>query len=189
MRATISILGLYTWDNTIFDNIIIPEGVSKGELVTNILARCAELECLYSSPVFFKKYVEAWSFIKNVSWARKYKALTLEYNPIENYERNETITETINENGNGTQSGNAEEDVKNATYDGALATANKQINDNELNSEYANKHDRTYNNFTHGNIGVTTSQQMLEQEMNIADYNIYDIIIDDFKKDFCLGVY
>ena len=48
----------------------------------------------------------------------------------------------------------------------------------------------TRNNHTSGNIGVTTSQQMLEQEIEIAaKLNIMQIIVDSFKDRFCLLVY
>ena len=41
----------------------------------------------------------------------------------------------------------------------------------------------------HGNIGVTTSQNMIEAERNVALYNIIDVIINSFKNRFCLQVY
>lgn len=41
----------------------------------------------------------------------------------------------------------------------------------------------------HGNIGVTTSQQMIEAERDVALYNIIDVIIKSFKNRFCLQVY
>lgn len=41
----------------------------------------------------------------------------------------------------------------------------------------------------HGNIGVTTSQQMIEAEREVALYNIIDVIITSFKNRFCLQVY
>ena len=48
----------------------------------------------------------------------------------------------------------------------------------------------TRNNHTSGNIGITTSQQMLEQEIDIsAKLNIFKIICDSFKERFCLLVY
>lgn len=40
-----------------------------------------------------------------------------------------------------------------------------------------------------GNIGVTTTQQMIEQQRKIVDFDIYKYIIDDFKSQFCLMVY
>lgn len=41
----------------------------------------------------------------------------------------------------------------------------------------------------HGNIGVTTSQEMIEAERDVALYNIIDVIINSFKNRFCLQVY
>lgn len=41
----------------------------------------------------------------------------------------------------------------------------------------------------HGNTGFYTKQKMIEQERQIAEYNIIDIIIDSFKNRFCLQVY
>ena len=42
----------------------------------------------------------------------------------------------------------------------------------------------------HGNIGVTTSQQMLESELDIAPrLNFYRFIAEEFKKRFCILVY
>ena len=48
----------------------------------------------------------------------------------------------------------------------------------------------TKENHTSGNIGVTTSQQMLEQEIEVsAKLNIFQIIVDSFKERFCILVY
>lgn len=40
-----------------------------------------------------------------------------------------------------------------------------------------------------GNTGFYTKQKMIEQERNIAMYNIIDVIINSFKNRFCLLVY
>lgn len=41
----------------------------------------------------------------------------------------------------------------------------------------------------HGNTGFYTKQKMIEQERQIAEYNIIDVIINSFKNRFCLQVY
>lgn len=41
----------------------------------------------------------------------------------------------------------------------------------------------------HGNIGVTTSQQMLEAELNISRWNIYEQITDLFLTEFVIPIY
>lgn len=40
-----------------------------------------------------------------------------------------------------------------------------------------------------GNIGVTTTQDMIKQEREIRQFNIYDYIIKEFKDRFCILVY
>lgn len=40
-----------------------------------------------------------------------------------------------------------------------------------------------------GNIGVTTTQQMLEQERDIARFNMIEYITESFKERFCLLIY
>lgn len=48
----------------------------------------------------------------------------------------------------------------------------------------------TRENHTTGNIGVTTSQQMLEQEIEVAaKLNVMKIITESFKERFCILVY
>lgn len=40
-----------------------------------------------------------------------------------------------------------------------------------------------------GNIGVTTSQEMLKAELDVARFNLYDQIADIFCEEFCLMIY
>lgn len=53
------------------------------------------------------------------------------------------------------------------------------------------KRTRTPNleNHIHGNIGVTTSQQMLESELKLQYWNLYNKISNIFMKEFCIMVY
>ena len=52
--ANLSIMGLYEWDNTIFDLLQLPEGVDLETLKYNILSQLAELEIIYPNPVIMK---------------------------------------------------------------------------------------------------------------------------------------
>lgn len=59
-------------------------------------------------------------------------------------------------------------------------------NNSENGSDgYTNKH----NARLYGNIGVTTSQQMLQSELDIARWNMYEHIADLFCNEFCIMVY
>lgn len=41
----------------------------------------------------------------------------------------------------------------------------------------------------HGNIGVTTSQQMIQSERDLVVFNLYDVIAESFIENFCLMIY
>lgn len=93
--ANLSIMGLYQNDNTVLDLMEFPEDFTdaqKQNVKENILVECAELEFLYPAPLVAKNIIGIWSKKEVPYWDRVYKASLLEYNPIENYRRNETET-------------------------------------------------------------------------------------------------
>ena len=66
---------------------------------------------------------------------------------------------------------------------------------NKNETTYGHTNSNTYNKDdvetvrARGNIGVTTSQQMIEQERQTALFNIYETIAGEFKKRYCVMVY
>lgn len=83
-------------------------------------------------------------------------------------------------------------------------TSNSTVNNTE-SSTTTGKNDRTLSGTTgeessgtetfkhamraYGNIGVTTTQQMLQSERELVQFNIYDYIADSFAREFCLDLY
>ena len=105
--ATLSILGLYNADDTIFDLMQFPSKFTETQkdiVKNNILVEAAELEVLYPNPVVMKNIIGLWSAKENPYWERVYNASLEEYNPIENYRRTET--EQIADDRKETHSGN-----------------------------------------------------------------------------------
>ena len=91
-------------------------------------------------------------------------------------------------------------DKKNTTNSSNSSETNKTANDTRTdNLSESNSNTRTDNlsektnsdrkGRAHGNIGVTTSQQMLQSELDIAKWNIYEQITDLFLSEFCIMVY
>ena len=52
MNSYISILGLYEYDPTLFEMMILPEGLDHETAVNEIMLRCADLEILYPDARF-----------------------------------------------------------------------------------------------------------------------------------------
>ena len=222
MGASLSIIGMYNYDNTLFDLMAVPaefDSDTRELLINNILLECGGLETVYPEITFLKQAIGVWSEKELPTWERIYNAMMAEYDPIENYNRNESIT--VTEDGEDKHSGNdvsansgtdsfsntpATTTTEKVTgYDSGSLVERSQIVEGGTSSG-----SQTYgstNTFTHGekikrdnkiitsgnihgNIGVTTSQQMLEQEIEIAPkLNVMDYICISFRERFCLLVY
>lgn len=191
MRATLSIRGLYKWDDTILDLFRLPEEVSFDLLKDQILTDCAELEILFPDPVFMKARIGSWSQTMLPLWERYNNAIMEEYNPLENYDRQEDFTDTHSgQDRNVTQADNTETGEVSAFNSSTYQPASKNTLDADGSSTFTHGHKLTHSGRVHGNIGVTTSQQMLASELDlIPRLNIYDKIVNDFKAEFCLLVY
>lgn len=142
-----------------------------------------------------------------IKWNNDYKALMAEYNPIENYDRYETSKDTINrENGDTiTDSGADVQEGKNKQKtDIAAFDLDTLKQDNEVNAETGlttnyGKTTTTEGKSTdindheahlHGNIGVTTNQQMIESEIVLREkYRLIDIISNDIRESLTLKIY
>lgn len=94
MSATLSVLGLYNYNHNLFSNMVLPEGVDQSDIVDNILVECAELETLFTDADFMQSMIGLWSRKELPTWKHIFGISKLEYNPIENYDRKEDITDT-----------------------------------------------------------------------------------------------
>lgn len=206
MFASLSIYGLYTFDNSIFDNLTVPEGMDKDDLVVQILTECSDFALIYPNFEFMKMLIGVWSKKEQKIWKNLYLSENIEYNPIENYDRNESITRIVNTNAEGTSNGtalntsgdNGETISGQTAYDSntfkdtSRVQANSNSNSQSVNSESVKNNSsgsETVINHTHGNIGVTTAQQMIEGFREVSKFCTYDYIVQSFKDRFCVQVY
>ena len=171
-RSSLSIRALYRWDNTIFDNFHLPEDVDKDILCSNILSELGELEVLYPDSDYMKEIIEYWSLKELPNWNKINNALKLNYDPTINYRKH-----TVHD---GTADNIATNKVKAYNESQNFVDYRQDVDDNE------NHYERTVD----GNIGIYSFQRLLRDEVELRDdFNIYDLIIRDFKLRFCLLVY
>ena len=192
MRAFLSILGLWNHDPTVLDNFKVPQGLNRDTAIKKILFDCAELSLVYTEPEIFKLMVKAWCESNLDNWNRMYKALYSDYDPIHNYNKYEDWTDNrdIKTDTKVDTDNISESDVagfnenENYVKDNRITTKDKQTGDLKTDD------DNVHKGHIYGNIGVTTSQEMLTQEMEIAKIiQVVPIIIESFKNRFCLMVY
>lgn len=193
MRATISLAALYNWDQTIFDNLALPQNVSKEVVVYNTLYETQELECTIPDPDRLKEAIGNWSSTMLYSWTKLQATLNLDYDPIANYDRTETETISHEETGSDTSSGGDTTNGYTAGFNDAGTYANVPASKtvSTLGSTVSSERDFTDSRTmrARGNIGVTTTQEMITQEREVAQFNLINHIVNDIKNQFCLLVY
>ncbi len=242
MRASLSILGLYQREPTLFDELELPGSMNKDVLIDNILYEAASLEAYYPDPNFMKFMIGRWSFMNQSVWQKLYDTTVLDYNPIYNYDRTEewtenekmldgrtaasTETETRNlktgetsrtdSNGDVTTTGTMKTELNVSGYNEVTFTPSEEtietpdtmtsnnvivdgtrdsINtgtvsiDKKDTESLDRKRDNLRTGRAFGNIGVTTTQQMIQQERETVTFNMYKVITDSFVDRFCLMVY
>lgn len=246
--ARISLIGMYNYDPTIFDNLVLPELYNKADFVNSLLLSQGEKRVLYSDIDFMKLSIQVWGKKWYANLERIADALTQEYNPLHNYDRHEEYTDTETygskksierhegrsgetHEGRSTESHTGHDETIENTTDLTTERTVSAMNSNTYepdNQEYAhgkvtdqetkttfNGHGQdttngstsetmngsgvdsesrnnklVHNAHLYGNIGVTTSVQMLLEEINARAYNnMYDIAIEIFARELLLYVY
>jgi hypothetical protein len=166
-ESWLSIQGLYQYDPTIFDDVSFPGTMPKQLIIDKIVMDNAELPLVYTRPDFMRTMLRTWALVQQNTFRRIWEALTEDYNPLHNYDRHEEWDD----------SGDATTGVV-GYNDPAFTDANRV--------ESATKR----RGHAYGNIGVTTSAQMLAEEIDVrTTHNYAQIISDMFRAEFCVMVY
>lgn len=225
---TMTIAGFYNWDDTLFDAMDFPKNADKQNFIDSLILSYGSCEPLYPD----------WDFMKNSAipaWSRKWKNSIekvydllekLEYNPVENYDKQENWTDTPNiiretqlsgidtnkqtagqgstTKQTGTDTNEQKVSAFNSsgydpseqgimTYGNQTQVTTSGTNTNEFS--YGRKDINTEKGSTehsgrvHGNIGVTTTQQMMESEMSLRKQSFIDYCTGLFANDLLLLVY
>ena len=186
MVATLSLLGLYSFRGDILDDFKLPDGIDRDDFVEMLLFDTAELELLTPNPDIMKQLLGRWSNVRVNAWAKMLDTETVEYNPIHNYDRQEDWVDD--------GSGSVKNSGSNITDLSVAGFNEADMADRERTVQTAGTGTNTTTQSRHtarisGNIGVTTTQQMLESERESRKYSTLYEIIGEFKERFCLLVY
>ena len=178
----LSVRGLMQWDPDLFDSMIIPRGIDSETLKANIIMECSELEVWLPDPDTFRQALRYWSRARSEIWSHLYETMHYDYNPIWN--KDGTISETETRDLASSAQSSAENKV--------AAFNSSTYQNSDQNSSSASGTDTgtiTRSRTERGNIGITSTQQLIKEEREIADFDIYAYIVRDFKERFCVCVY
>lgn len=79
MQASVSFMGLYSYDPTIFDDLQLPSGIDRETLLNNLMVETAELEVVQPDPGIVKVVLGWFSRKRLPQWQRVADAYGLDY--------------------------------------------------------------------------------------------------------------
>lgn len=187
-------------------------------LQATIMRRYGMLEPTITGPHFFQQCASAWwNTIQDIIDMYWYTT-QVDYNPIENYDKTETYHtddhSNRNEKGNSTSKEDNITDTEtnsNSTTENQVSAFNSsdyqpdsksentehatvnmtQDNSGNVNTEVNNNDYFTHDakNRIHGNIGVTTTQKMIEEARRVGRFNFYEVVARMFAEEFLIMVW
>lgn len=172
IRGTMSVMGLYNYSDDLFGLLKLPKSIDKTDVVNSILLECAELETVYPDFGLMRDAIGLWSRTRLHEWERIYSTLTEEYNPLHNFDRHEEWDENASSSGQSSTSVNGFNDIADRDRSESRATGNQK---------------RT--GHIYGNVGITESTTMAANELNFRKTDFTQIIVEEFKKRFCILIY
>ena len=205
-KAKFTLIGTYQYYHNaggdLFELMDLPTGINKDTLCSNILLQGGEFEVQHGNPQFIHNAIGIWSQAWKESFQRWVDALAIEYAPLENYDRMEHWTDEVDGEGTSQSVGTLDNtttgtvETTKSAYDSSTYQPYDKVESTETSDTDTTDHTNTtltndseHNGRIHGNIGVTTSQQMLVQELDLGYWNLYQRITQLFLQEFVIPVY
>ena len=85
--AKLTLIGMYNYDQTIFNELVMPEGIDKDLFIQSLLMQSGEFEVLYPQPDFMKYSIKIWSSKWFRTFAEWLRGTQQRWNPIYNFDR------------------------------------------------------------------------------------------------------
>lgn len=183
----------------------LPE-LSDEDLRLELLFELGELSPVYSDPEILKQMIAVWDRVNHKNWLQLWQTTLYKYNPIWNKDGSYTETRDLTTSGTASSSDSRTTNASNNATDQHSVTGydtdtlslesgdthndsgNITASGTSKGSESGSEKETTTRK-EQGNIGVTTTQAMIREQREIVEYNIYNFIIESFKKRFMIQVY
>lgn len=156
-------------------------GFSANKYISSLYNNLLDLESKGSINSALVEFAKIVIDLYMDNWDRIYEAYITDYKPLENYSmvENERVKSKIT----------SKVGSKNDTYgfNSSSAVPTNEVTSTSVTEGSKDDNDRDL--VRSGNIGVTTSQQMLESEIKLRQYKFYDQVCKDIDKVLCLKIY
>lgn len=206
-------------DIDIFEDCTVPAPLDITMVKNEIMKRCGLLRPVYGEPLVFQQLTKMWFDANQWNFAHIVKIINANYSPIENvYESDHWSTkhtgtdkrafggkdiDTLSGKDTVTD-GSATEHQVSAFNSSTYQASSKDSNSGNIDTTYGKKdtlefgktddfthgHIETYDRLRHGNVGVTTNDQLILEEIAMLEkFNPYDWIAAKFERENFLQIY
>lgn len=129
-----------------------------------------------------------------ISWSRLCRTIRLSYDPISNYDMTETEETNDDDSSNSSTHGETNGEGNNNFYGfNSVNPVPDSKNNNtaitNMNAEVVTKKDTKRTLKRSGNIGVTTTQQMIVSEREVWTWNFFNVVFDNVKEVLTIPYY
>ena len=164
----------------------------------SVLSKAESIDSVYAE---FSRIIDSILIIKNSKYKKLYDSLFFDYNPIENYSMTESGTDVRTPQlQTNIQTVYGADTTTETSTDSTMPYDSNEYVERNMNVNEFTRHPRndttattntgnetTTHTFTRsGNIGVTTSQQMIESERRIAYFSFFKVLIRDIISETCI---
>lgn len=203
----------------IFEGCTVPAPLDITMVKSEIMKRCGLLRPVYGEPLVFKDLTKMWFDANQWNFDHLVNIINAEYSPIENVYESDHYTnkhtgtdkrafggkdiDTLSGKDTVTDTSATEHQVSAFNSSGYQASS-KDSNSGDIDTKYGKKdtlefgktddfthgHIETYDRLRHGNIGVTTNDALILEELAMLEkFNPYDWIAAKFERENFLQIY
>lgn len=194
VRITLNgFFGLYkNAGEDLFSELVLPSKIDRKTFLDTLFLDYGERPVLYTDPIVFRAMVGAWSSKWALELSRIADTLTEDYEPLWNIDRYEKVTDKTEDEASETaaSSTNATSENQTSAYNSnSYEPDNKNILSSSTGDNKSNDFTRDYTHDGHyyGNGGVTSSQSLVREEMELREnINLYHEACKLFADDLLL---
>lgn len=203
----------------IFENCTVPAPLDIEMVKNEIMKKCGLLRPVYGEPEVFKALTKMWFDSNQWNFDHLVKIINADYSPIENVYESDHYTTQHSGTDKRALSGRDIDTLsgKDTVTDGSATThevsafnssgyqpSSKDSNSGDIDTKYGKTdtvdygkkddfthgHLETYDRLRHGNIGVTTNDALILEELSMLEkFNPYDWIAAKFERENFLQIY
>ena len=149
-----------------------------------LVKKFGSLSCAAEDLTELAMLVETAFTLFDYKWSKLYETTQLEYNPIWNYDGENTITTTYGAKEETTTYGEDKSSVDNSMAPFESSTTRPTDSTESTREQHIDKfetieHIDEVHEVKGGNQGTTTTQSMIEEERRVSDFAILDVILND----------